>query len=139
MTVLNGALYRIIKNEDVDVKLKSYSTALLRQLETEKSKQKLNVEYKKLLNDYQIGKLEEEAQTEARFTSRILTTTEAITQRKNMQRRLDQLFHDDETDEDANDAGQLNLTSLLENEQDSGEEETANIQASQSVVDFLIH
>lgn len=134
MTVLNGTLHRIINNEDADVKLKNYSTALIRQLESEKSKQKLKMEYMKLLNDYQIGVLEEEAQTEARFTSRILTTVEAKPHRKNMQRRLDQLFNDDETDEDTNDAGQLDLTSRLEDE-----EETGSLQVSQSVVDFCIH
>lgn len=120
MTVLNGTLHRIINNEDADAKLKNYSTDLIRQLETEKSKQKLNMEYRKLLNDYQIGELEEEAQTESRFTSRILTTVEAKAHRKNMQRRLDQLFNDDETDEDTNDAGQLDLTSRLEDEEETG-------------------
>lgn len=92
------------------------------------------MEYRKLLKDYRIGELEEEAQTEARFTSRILTTVEAKAHRKNMQRRLDQLFNDDEIDEDANDAGQLDSTSRLEDE-----EETGVLQVSQSVVDFCIY
>ncbi|KAI8087783.1 uncharacterized protein B0P05DRAFT_374210 [Gilbertella persicaria] len=140
MTVLNGTLHRIINNKDADAKLKNYSTALIRQFKTEKSKQKLNMEYRKLLNDYRLGELEEKAQTEARFTSRILTTVEAKAHRKNMQRRLDQLFNDDETEEDTNDAGQLDLTNRLEYEEDPlSEEETADIQASQSVVDFCIH
>ncbi|KAL9538348.1 hypothetical protein PS6_011580 [Mucor atramentarius] len=134
MTVLNGTLHRLINNKDADAKLKNYSAALIRQFKTEKSKQKLNMEYRKLLNDYQLGELEEEAQTEARFTSRILTTVEAKAHRRNMQRRLDQLFNDDKTDEDTNDAGQRDLTSRLEDEEDPvSEEETGSVQASQSV------
>ncbi|KAI8640269.1 hypothetical protein BD408DRAFT_243462 [Parasitella parasitica] len=140
MTVLYGTLHRIINNKDADAKLKNYGIALIRQFETENSKQKLNMEYRKLLNDYQLRELEEEAQTEARFTSRILTTVEAKAHRKNMQDRLDQLFNDDGTDEDTNDAGQSDLTSHSEDEDDPlCEEETANVQASQSVVDFCIH
>ncbi|KAG2198735.1 hypothetical protein INT47_005420, partial [Mucor saturninus] len=131
MTVLIGTLHRIINNKDTDAKLKNYSTALIRQLETEKSKQKINMEYRKLLNDYQIGELEEEVQNNARFTSRILTTVEAKAHRKNMQRRLDQLFNDDETDEDINDAGQLDLTSSLEDE-----EETESLQSLASTRSF---
>ncbi|KAI9279071.1 hypothetical protein BY458DRAFT_61203 [Sporodiniella umbellata] len=115
--VLNGALHRVINHEVTNAELKKYSAALIRQFETEKSKQRLNIEYKKLFDDYQLRELEKEAQTEARFTSRILTTVEARYYRKNMQHRLDQQFSDDETDQNTNDLEQLDLTNRLKDDE----------------------
>jgi hypothetical protein len=136
MTVLHGALHRIIRNKDGDEKLKIYSTSLIQQFETQKSKLKVKKEYKKHLDEYELEEIEEEAHSEARFTSRILTTVEAKTHRKNMQRRLDELDSDDEDTSD----GQLDLTSRSEVEEDHlSEVEIAVVQASQSAVDFCIH
>ncbi|OBZ89730.1 hypothetical protein A0J61_02221 [Choanephora cucurbitarum] len=126
ITVLNGALQRIIKNENADAKLKCYSVALVRQFKTEKSKQRFNMEYRKLFNGYQVEKLEEEAQTEARVISRILTTVEAKAHRKNTQSRLDQLIKHDETDRYTDDNAHSDLESGSEDENDCpSEEETA--------------
>lgn len=135
-TLLDGALHRIIDNKDVDPRLKIYSTALIRQHGNESYKKKLVIEYKKLYNEYQLGELEEEAQTEARFTSRILTTVEAKYHRKNMQSKLDNMFRNDEIDgeDNANNLEQLSMTSQLDYD---NEEEMAEAQVSHSFCKFL--
>ncbi|KAI8364528.1 hypothetical protein EDC96DRAFT_511019 [Choanephora cucurbitarum] len=131
MTVLNGALHRMINNKDIDDKLKCYSTGLLRQFKTEKSKQRLVMEYRKLLKHQQIGELEEEAQTEARFTSRILLTVEAKAHRKSMERRLYQLTDDDETNCDEINVGESDLGSFLEDKEDDfNKDEAADVQVN---------
>lgn len=132
-------LIPLLDNKDADAKLKKYSAVLILQYETEKSEQKLNMKYKKLFNDYQLGELEEEAQTEACFTCQILATVEAKSYRRNMQRRLGPLFNDDEADEDTNDLEQSDLTSHVEDEDEPpSQEEIAEVHVSQSV-DFCIH
>ncbi|KAL9540792.1 hypothetical protein MBANPS3_009487 [Mucor bainieri] len=100
MAVLIGTFRKIVEHKDLDSKLKDYCAALIQQFKSEESKERFRKEYRKLYNEHQISELEEEADSEARITSRIITTVESRAHRENMQKRLDQWFNEDERNTD---------------------------------------
>jgi hypothetical protein len=98
MTVLNGALHKIIKAKDADIKLKNYSAALVRQFESSNSRNRFTKEYTKAYINFEVEEQEKQAEAQARVTSRILTTFQAKTHKDKMKKRLDDLFNEDSDD-----------------------------------------
>lgn len=99
MTVLNGALHKIIKAKDADIKLKNYSAALIEQFRSSDSKTRFTKEYTKAYTNFEVEEQEEQAEAQARVTSRILTTFQAKTHKNKMKERLNDLFNESSDDE----------------------------------------
>jgi hypothetical protein len=100
LAVLIGAMRKIASSQEVDAKLGGYCTALIHQFSTDNSRCRLFKTYKKAQMEIKIKENEEEASTEARLTSRLLTTIEAVNYRDDIQERLDALFKEESSDND---------------------------------------
>lgn len=92
--VLMGAMKKIAVSQEIDSRWTSYCSALIQQFQTDNSKRFFLKIYRKVQSEMKIKENEEEADMEARLTSRLLTTIETVKHKDHTQKRLDALFEE---------------------------------------------